>query len=272
MSVVALASARHSPGVTTATLLAAAAWPRPVLVLEADPAGGDLVCWCRLRSEPNLLTLAAVARSRVEPADTWANAQPLAGASSVRAVVAPVDPRQADAALAALIRAGLPSALGGLPDTDVLVDVGRLGPHSPALGLLLEADVAVLVCRPRLNEIDHLHTRAAWLKAEGVSDLRLVVVGHGPWSAAEAARAAGIPKVGAVLPDDPRGAAILAGEDRGGRSLGRSALWRSAATLVEGLAPPALSADGGPEAGEAGTAGAGPASGHPEREGVAAWP
>ena len=44
MSVFAFGSARHSPGVTTSLLALAAAWPadRQVLVIEADPAGGDL--------------------------------------------------------------------------------------------------------------------------------------------------------------------------------------------------------------------------------------
>ncbi len=238
MSVVALASARHSPGVTTTTLLAAAAWPRPVLIVEADPAGGDLVCWYRLHAEPNLLTLAALGRSGVAPRDTWANAQELPGASSIRALVAPVDPRQSRAALATLLDGGLVGALRAFGKTDVLVDVGRLEPDSAAVELFLGADVRIMVARPRLNEVDHLQTRVAWLKTEAVADLRLVVVGNGPWSAAEVARAAGVPTVAAALPEDPRGAATLGGMDRPARELARSALWRFAPALVQGLAKP----------------------------------
>ncbi|MCB0909871.1 MAG: hypothetical protein KDB63_22470, partial [Nocardioidaceae bacterium] len=41
MAVVALASASGSPGVTTTSLGLALAWPRPVLLVEADPTGGS---------------------------------------------------------------------------------------------------------------------------------------------------------------------------------------------------------------------------------------
>src|SRR5207244_2826784 len=44
MTAVAWCSAKGSPGVTTAVQLVAGAWPagRPLLIVEADPAGGDL--------------------------------------------------------------------------------------------------------------------------------------------------------------------------------------------------------------------------------------
>lgn len=41
MAVVALASASGSPGVTTTALGMALLWPRPVLLVEADPTGGS---------------------------------------------------------------------------------------------------------------------------------------------------------------------------------------------------------------------------------------
>src|SRR3954451_23921027 len=41
MAVVALASASGSPGVTTTALGLALLWPRPVLLVEADPTGGS---------------------------------------------------------------------------------------------------------------------------------------------------------------------------------------------------------------------------------------
>ena len=42
MSLVALAADKGSPGVTTAAVALAAVWPRPALVAECDPSGGDL--------------------------------------------------------------------------------------------------------------------------------------------------------------------------------------------------------------------------------------
>ena len=41
MAVVTLSSASGSPGVTTTALGLALLWPRPVLLIEADPTGGS---------------------------------------------------------------------------------------------------------------------------------------------------------------------------------------------------------------------------------------
>ena len=41
MAVIALTSASGSPGVTTTALGLALLWPRPVLLVEADPTGGS---------------------------------------------------------------------------------------------------------------------------------------------------------------------------------------------------------------------------------------
>src|SRR5436190_24003786 len=42
MSLVMVASVKGSPGVTTLGLALAATWPRPALLAELDPEGGDL--------------------------------------------------------------------------------------------------------------------------------------------------------------------------------------------------------------------------------------
>ena len=53
MPLIALASVKGSPGVTTTCLALAAAWPaRRRLVIEADPAGGDLGPWLGLPRAP----------------------------------------------------------------------------------------------------------------------------------------------------------------------------------------------------------------------------
>ena len=43
MAVIALGSAAGSPGVTTSALGLALTWPRPVLLIEADPTGGSAI-------------------------------------------------------------------------------------------------------------------------------------------------------------------------------------------------------------------------------------
>ena len=42
MALIAIASDKGAPGVTTSALALAAVWPRPVLLAECDPSGGDL--------------------------------------------------------------------------------------------------------------------------------------------------------------------------------------------------------------------------------------
>src|SRR3954453_2540548 len=73
MSVIALASVKGSPGVSTATLALALVWPRPVLVAECDPVGGDVTAgFLAGMSAPDggLLGLAlALRRGQVNAAD-----------------------------------------------------------------------------------------------------------------------------------------------------------------------------------------------------------
>ena len=238
MTTVALASARHSPGVTTTVLALAAAWPahRRLLVIEADPAGGELICHYALRAEPNLLTLAAQARSTVTADALWGNAQGLPGTGDLPAVVAPIDPAQASAAVAALVRAGLAHALASDHDVDVLVDVGRLGPDSPAVELFASSDVAALVARPTLTQAAHLEQRLAWFD-RGVD---LVVIGADRWRPEELAAGVGAARLLAALPDDPAGAAALHAPGRGAKALRRSALWHAVGGLAQALAASAL--------------------------------
>jgi cellulose biosynthesis protein BcsQ len=64
MSVIALCSASGAPGVTTTAVGLALLWPRPVLLVEADPAGGSVLAgWFRGQREytQGLLDLAFTA-------------------------------------------------------------------------------------------------------------------------------------------------------------------------------------------------------------------
>ena len=245
MTVSVLASAKHSPGVTTTAVAVASGWPgsTPVVLVEADVAGGDLLCWyghhavgdgC-LVAEPGVASL-AVAGRRVVTAELVLEAcQPLPGNGSVRALVAPVAAEQADAALSALVLAGLGEALASVTGHDVIVDVGRLHPSSPTVELLARADAVVLVARPTASDVVHLQAAVAALGQR--ADLSLVLVGERPYTAAEVSAAVGVP-VAAVMPNDPRGAQSLTGQGSGRRGASRSLLSGSgrelAATLASG--------------------------------------
>ena len=66
---------KGSPGVTSTALALAAVWPRPVVLLEADPAGGDLAYRCNaahggpVYASKGLVTLAAAVRGGVPGPD-----------------------------------------------------------------------------------------------------------------------------------------------------------------------------------------------------------
>src|ERR687892_746095 len=178
MAYVAFASAKASPGVTTAIAALAATWPaeRDLVVAELDPSGGDLVVRFDLATEPGLVSLAAAGRRQLDRSTFVDHTQPLpfvarAGAASSedgadagtrRVLVGPVAADQAGAALAAL-RGGLPGVLSSLP-ADVLVDCGRLDPGSAAHDVASEADLLVVVARPVVGEVHHLASRVSMLR------------------------------------------------------------------------------------------------------------
>src|SRR5260370_41902593 len=85
MALIAIASDKGAPGVTTAALALAAVWPRPVLLAECDPAGGDLVYRFpavgggHLDPRRGALSLAVVAPRGMQPPQVWEHPQELHG-------------------------------------------------------------------------------------------------------------------------------------------------------------------------------------------------
>jgi hypothetical protein len=240
MSVIAFASAKGSPGVTTAVAALTATWPRPrrLLVAELDPAGGDLAVWFDLPAEPGLVTLAAAGRRELEPAVVLAHTQMLPSAAPDRhpdehrrLLAGPPAAEQAHAALYAL-RGRLAPALWRLDQADVLVDCGRMDPGSPALDVFEHADLVVAVTRPEVAAVHHLGTRLRALNPPLVS---VLTVGDRPYTPQEVAKAVGADAIGA-LPIDGRAASALAGTHADAwRVLRRSPLLRTARTLSDGL-------------------------------------
>ncbi len=231
MSLLALAAAKASPGVTTTAVALAATWPaeRGVLLVEADLGGGDLAAWFGLAVEPGLVSLAAARRST--PPSVQGHTQPLPG--GLRVLVGPPGAEQATAALG-LLPADLLAGLDRLEGTDVLADLGRLNPGSPALPLARAARLLVLVCRPTLAELQHLAHRVAALR-EASQTVGLVLVGGGPYPPAEVARTLGVQVLG-TLPVDRHGAGLLGGTAAGMPGLRRTRLVRAARTLADDLA------------------------------------
>lgn len=150
MSLIALFSDKGSPGVTTLALALAQSWPRPVSVVELDPAGGDLAQRLTdgygrpvLDPEPGLLTFAAAARGDATPS-LAEHGQLLPGASGAVVVPGMSAPEQvgAMAGLWGAVVASIAAAAEG----DVIADLGRLHPANPVFTAAAAADVLVGVC------------------------------------------------------------------------------------------------------------------------------
>lgn len=232
MSLFVLASAKASPGVTTTALALAATWPvdRQVQVVEADADGGTLAARLSLPSEPGLATLAVSSRRSLTCDDLAAHRQQPAG-SDVEVVVAPPSAEQARRALALAVEP-LAQVLVDLPDTDTFVDVGRLRPGGEVEPLLRTADAVLVVCRPRVDEVQHLPARLRALRPT-LARVGLLLVGDRPYPPAEVAAALDT-EVVAVLADDRRAAHALVGAD-GARHLRRSPLLRSVRDAGEAI-------------------------------------
>lgn len=214
MAVIALCSAQGSPGVTATAVGLALAWPRPVLLVEADPTGssGVLTGWFRgardyesglielaFASEPvaDLLPQVSVALDDTDPdyrARFVAGPRSHVQAQGLRDLWSP-----------------LAGALADLDETgqDVIVDAGRLGASGSPAHLLASADLTVMLLRSHLPAVAGARAWAELVRRDRLwPNPGLMVVGPGdPYGPREVTRVLGLPVVG-TLPDDPAGAAV----------------------------------------------------------------
>lgn len=193
MTVLALASVKHAPGVTTAAVSLAAAWNGDVVVMEADPSGGDVAARAHLAQEPGLLTLAAAGRRPDGALDLAPHCQSLPAGGLV--VVAPSAPALASSAIATV--ASRLAATG----RDLLVDCGRLFPASPAEAMVAAADVVLLVAEPTVTAVEHLRVRMPSPAGVSTSAVGVLLVGDRPYGPEEVEAALGVPVVGALAVD-----------------------------------------------------------------------
>ena len=229
MSLVVVGQAK-SGGTTTTAVALAASWPRDLLVVEADPSGGDVAARAGLALVPGLVSLAAAARGEGLPGEAvLGHTQHLGGVVPV--VVAPSGAGPARGALAAL-EEQLAGALGTLKSGDVIVDVGRIEPDGSPW--LRAAALVVLVARPDAAGVAHLAALLDWV-SEAAARVAVVMIGAQPYGPAEVADALGVQVAGA-LAFDPKGAAALGSGVLRGYLAERSPLRRSARTLAPLLA------------------------------------
>ncbi|MEU5001544.1 hypothetical protein [Streptomyces sp. NPDC021622] len=231
MVLVAMCSLKGSPGVTTAALGLAGQWPsghQPV-VMECDPAGGDLLARYRLATAPGLVTLAAAGRRNAEPGLIWQHSQQLPG--GLRVVPGPPSAGQAQAALEQLTgeETTMPRRAADRAGVVVVADCGRVETASPVLPVLRQADVVLLLARARDDALAHVATMVATVERWS-SELYFVLAGDG-YRTHEVADELGI-EVLARLPEDVRGAAALGGAMGRRAAPARSALGKALASLA----------------------------------------
>jgi hypothetical protein len=245
MMLVAIGSLKASPGVSTAAMAVAAMWPTAsrVLLVEADPAGGDVAARFALAPDPGLVSLSAAARREHGAEVAFTHIQQLPGGLPV--VAAPSSAEQSASALGLLTGDGAPlwANLAAAPDTVAVADCGRLDAGSPAHGVLAAADVALLLVRPNLPELSRLAGRldALAVRAQATgTELGLVLAGPG-YDRAQVEEKMAM-RVWAQLPFDPKASAALSGAWGTQRGLSRMALPKAARALGVVLAEHHLAA------------------------------
>lgn len=159
MALIALASAKGSPGVTTAALLFGALWPRPCIVAECDPSGGD-VAWRMpsphgdpLDPQAGLVSLSAAGRRGMHPDLIQRHLQQIVGGLDVITGVSV--PEQAGG----VAWAEMADLLQSTPGTDVIADLGRIGANTPQNDLLSAAHLIVMVVDTVPSNVVHLRER-----------------------------------------------------------------------------------------------------------------
>ncbi len=233
MSLFMVASVKGSPGATTAALALAATWPRPAMLAELDPDGGDIRYRLTasdgeaLDEEPALHTFAAQVMQGPDVRDF---VQELPGGLEVLLGLPTAEHSEQIERRWAPVGALLEAATG----RDVVGDCGRLHPLSPTEELFPYAAALLLVTRPTVDGVAHLRARI-----EAMDDAPpiyvAVVTGHADSRSTrqvqEVLDDAGLPaSVLGRIAYDPFGAGTLAGEwtDR----LSRSWLMRSARDIA----------------------------------------
>ncbi|MFC0625314.1 hypothetical protein [Kribbella deserti] len=242
MALVALASAKGSPGVTTASLVIGALWPRQVLLSECDPSGSDVAIrmtgpsQTALNPDRGLVSLAAAGRKGIGDEVIMAHSQQLDGGLDVLLGV------RAPEQIGGMggLWAPLGQAFNQMYGSDVLADCGRIGPQSPQLPVLQSAGLVVLVCTATGSSVAHLRERISSLVHHVDAQLGVIVV-------ADPKRRDGVRQVWSVLDQmttpihhrwhlayDPAGAAFFDG--RGVGRLDRTSLIRTGSVIAAEMA------------------------------------
>ena len=165
MALITIASAKGSPGVTTAALALGGLWPRPVIVAECDPAGGDIALRMPaadgqvLDLQTGLLSLVAAGRKSLQPDLVRQHTQTIVGGLEI---LAGVNLPEQNAALTHKWALFGP-LFAAVEDFDVIADLGRIGAMTPQNNLLGSAQAIAMVVDTTPSNVVHLRERLAYI-------------------------------------------------------------------------------------------------------------
>ncbi|MEV8515882.1 hypothetical protein [Dactylosporangium sp. NPDC051484] len=254
MPLLAVTYVKGRPGATTTALGLAATAPAEVgaVLVECDPAGGDLMRRHELAAAPSVVDLAAAARGSANAGnavDVFATATQAVTLRDVTVpvVVAPAGGAQTRAALPELT--GIGRAVFAAADRTVVADCGRLTPGSPVWPLLRLAEVVLVLARAHTDELAHVREHLGELVDAGAGQVVVLLGAGGVYPAPDVAdvlsrhvteELARDPQVVSVLgplPRDRRAAGVLGGELVAGRRWRHLPLMAAYSRLWTALAP-----------------------------------
>lgn len=223
-----LVSAKGSPGVTTLALSVAAVTGG--VMIEADPAGGDVECWVGPSGESGLIGLAGGLRRAMDP-DGLLVDHAVEVVSGVRVVLAPVGGDQAESTLVSIggrLEAALRAETGW-----VVVDGGRWSPRDATAFRLSGCDAVAVVVSPTRPAAAHAGTLIAGWRAMLNVPIAAVVIGERGYPPDEIAASIGAPVAGPVAWDRRAVETLLV--SGASRAWSRSKLERDGRSVAERL-------------------------------------
>lgn len=242
---IAVASGKGAPGASSTALALTLTWPRPVLLVECDPRGGDLL-WGfgqgRFAAGRGLLNLWVAARGAASMSDALWSATVELGEN--RWALSGLDESRQSGSVAWSV---LARALTQVPDgIDVIADCGVAPALRAPSAVWSAADLVVLATRSSLRATHSAINAGTLLRAEltssgfGPDRLGAVVIGAGrpyPMGQVRAALESTAPVLG-ELPWAPAAAATLSDGVAAGREYRKlmTASQSLAATLLEAVA------------------------------------
>ena len=235
--IVTLSSVRGAPGVTSWSMLLAAAWPADYgmerVVLEAATSGGVLGARYGLGVEPGAASLVAAVRRRSESGVIDLSDVGRLVSDGVWVVPETESAERAHALWSAGTNAtDVASAIEG-DDRAWLVDAGRPEPGSPLRPFVSRSSLSLVVCGPTQEELVQVPTRVH-AHQQLATSVGVLIVGHAAYDQQELREFFGTGLVWVV--DASKDLVQLVGALSARRRARSTIVWRQAVELAAEIA------------------------------------